>query len=249
MWNMCLFFRQGKVRKPNNRYKHQKQHIHRAWSRKSGDRKWACSFQVYSLREHLQIKFYPSLILDYSVFFYCSFRPLLLWLVFIPRFATFVNSTQCFVKCLNPEVISKVGWVWSSGWTLSWIGLLLLTVTDVSTTAAVVIFRVKMFSLQDWLLRPLPFPATSFQVPHPSACSLPIHMKLVKNTCESSNSPELLCNVKTNILTTLDNVLSALKWHKKTCKRVSMGLTDRRKTAKNLVDSRKNWQILTVSRK
>ena len=32
-------------------------------------------------------------------------------------------------------------------------------------------------------------------------------------------------------------------------KRVSMGLTDRRKTAKNLVDSRKNWKILTVSRK
>ena len=31
--------------------------------------------------------------------------------------------------------------------------------------------------------------------------------------------------------------------------RVSMGLTDRRKTAKKLVDSRKNWKILTVSRK
>ena len=30
---------------------------------------------------------------------------------------------------------------------------------------------------------------------------------------------------------------------------VSMGLTDRRKTAKNLVDSRKNWKIITVSRK
>ena len=27
-----------------------------------------------------------------------------------------------------------------------------------------------------------------------------------------------------------------------------MGLTDRRKTAKNFVDSRKNWKILTVSR-
>ena len=27
-----------------------------------------------------------------------------------------------------------------------------------------------------------------------------------------------------------------------------MGLTDRRKTAKNLVYSRKNWKILTVSR-
>ena len=28
-----------------------------------------------------------------------------------------------------------------------------------------------------------------------------------------------------------------------------MGLTDRRKTAKNLADSRKKWKILTVSRK
>ena len=28
-----------------------------------------------------------------------------------------------------------------------------------------------------------------------------------------------------------------------------MGLTDRRKTAKDLVDSRKNWKILTVNRK
>ena len=28
-----------------------------------------------------------------------------------------------------------------------------------------------------------------------------------------------------------------------------MGLTDRRKTAKNLVDSGKNWKILTISRK
>ena len=28
-----------------------------------------------------------------------------------------------------------------------------------------------------------------------------------------------------------------------------MGLTDRRKTAKNLVDSHKNWKIFTVSRK
>ena len=28
-----------------------------------------------------------------------------------------------------------------------------------------------------------------------------------------------------------------------------MGLTDRRKTAKNLVDSRKNWKILTANRK
>ena len=33
------------------------------------------------------------------------------------------------------------------------------------------------------------------------------------------------------------------------CMRVLMGLTDRRKTAKNLADSRKNWKILTVNRK
>ena len=32
-------------------------------------------------------------------------------------------------------------------------------------------------------------------------------------------------------------------------KRVSMGLTDSRKRAKNLADSRKTWKILTVSRK
>ena len=31
--------------------------------------------------------------------------------------------------------------------------------------------------------------------------------------------------------------------------RASMGLTDKRKTAQNLVDSRKNFKILTVSRK
>ena len=35
----------------------------------------------------------------------------------------------------------------------------------------------------------------------------------------------------------------------KTYSWVSMGLTDRRKTAQNLVDSRKNWNILTVIRK
>ena len=38
----------------------------------------------------------------------------------------------------------------------------------------------------------------------------------------------------------------SFKGHKK---RVSMGLTDRRKTTKNLFDSRKNWKILTVSHK
>ena len=31
--------------------------------------------------------------------------------------------------------------------------------------------------------------------------------------------------------------------------RVLMGLTDRRKKAKKLVDNRKNWKVLTVSRK
>ena len=51
--------------------------------------------------------------------------------------ATIENNT-------NTKHISKVGWVWSSGWTKSWIGLLLLTVTDVSTTFTVVILRVKV---------------------------------------------------------------------------------------------------------
>ena len=37
-------------------------------------------------------------------------------------------------KSLNPGVISKVDWVRSSRWTWSWIGLLLLPVTDVSKT-------------------------------------------------------------------------------------------------------------------
>ena len=55
-------------------------------------------------------------------------------------------STSYTVKSFNPGVISKVGlgWVWSSERTQSWIGLLLLTVTGVSTTCAVVIFRVKV---------------------------------------------------------------------------------------------------------
>ena len=37
--------------------------------------------------------------------------------------------------------------------------------------------------------------------------------------------------------------------HHLSYKRVLMGLTDRRKTAKNLVDSPKDWKILSVSRK
>ena len=55
-------------------------------------------------------------------------------------------STGYTVKSFNLGVISKVGlgWVWSSMRTQSWIGLLLLTVTGVSTTCAVVIFRVKV---------------------------------------------------------------------------------------------------------
>ena len=55
-------------------------------------------------------------------------------------------STSYTVKGFNPGVFLKVGlgWVWSSGRTQSWIGLLLLTVTGVSTTCAVVIFRVKV---------------------------------------------------------------------------------------------------------
>ena len=49
--------------------------------------------------------------------------------------------------------------------------------------------------------------------------------------------PSLVCHLK---LTELEQ---------KRFERVSMGLTDRRKTAMYLVDSRKNWKILTVSRK
>ena len=53
------------------------------------------------------------------------------------------GNMESIVKGLNTGVISKVGWVWSCGWTQSWVGLLLLlTVTDVSKTCAVVIFRV-----------------------------------------------------------------------------------------------------------
>ena len=48
------------------------------------------------------------------------------------------------LKGLDSGVSSEVGWVWSCGWTQSCIGLLLLTVTDVSTTSAVVIFRVNV---------------------------------------------------------------------------------------------------------
>ena len=42
------------------------------------------------------------------------------------------------------SIYLKVVWVWSSRWTYSWIGLYLLTVTDVSMTCAVLIFRVKV---------------------------------------------------------------------------------------------------------
>ena len=42
---------------------------------------------------------------------------------------------------------------------------------------------------------------------------------------------------------------SFLPLHISSYKRVLMGLTDRRKKAKKLVDSRKNWKVLTVNRK
>ena len=43
---------------------------------------------------------------------------------------------------------------------------------------------------------------------------------------------------------------SQFYWASCCCRnRAEMGLTDRRRTAKNLSDSRKNWKILTVSRK
>ena len=45
------------------------------------------------------------------------------------------------------------------------------------------------------------------------------------------------------------NFYSKSYWYPEDLKKVSMGLTDRRKTAKNLADSLKNWKILAVSRK
>ena len=62
----------------------------------------------------------------------------------------FVFCKRRLVLCMysNPlyQVYFVVGWVWSSRWNYSWIhvGLLLLTVTDVPTTCAVVIFWVKV---------------------------------------------------------------------------------------------------------
>ena len=44
------------------------------------------------------------------------------------------------------------------------------------------------------------------------------------------------------------NFRQIVSMSEKTLKRVSMGLTDRRKTAKNLADSLKNWKILAVNR-
>ena len=71
-----------------------------------------------------------------------------------------VYHENSMVLCFLINYLSKkiIGWVWSSGWTLSWIGLLLLTVTDVSTTCAVVIVRVKVSCIMSvdgiilWLL-------------------------------------------------------------------------------------------------
>ena len=56
------------------------------------------------------------------------------------------------VKGFNPGVISQVGWVWSSRWTQSWIGLL-LTVTDVSTTCTVVtLSQSELYHVSWWYL-------------------------------------------------------------------------------------------------
>ena len=56
------------------------------------------------------------------------------------------------VKGFNPGVISQVGWVWLSGWTYSWIGLL-LTVTDVSTTCTVVtLSQRELYHVSWWYL-------------------------------------------------------------------------------------------------
>ena len=72
------------------------------------------------------------------------------------KIKTMINSSRFFLRqCESldwgvvPPLVTAfaVGWVWSSGWTQSWIGLLLLTVTDVSTTFAVVFFRVKVLPL------------------------------------------------------------------------------------------------------
>ena len=130
----------------------------------------------------------------------------------------FISSLQ-LKRTFTHKILSK-----PNPWLLCFLLLFLSTIAAiVSIHSAFCHFcqQHQTFSCQDWLLRPLPFPATSLHVPHPSACYLPLHMKFVKNRCESSYSPELLCSVKTNILTTLNNVLSALKWHKKTCKRLS----------------------------
>ena len=54
--------------------------------------------------------------------------PVRVYMKQIDRLSPFWNL-KAIVKGLNPGVISKVGWFWSSGWTQSWIGLLLLTVT------------------------------------------------------------------------------------------------------------------------
>ena len=56
-----------------------------------------------------------------------------------------LEKNWCEYLCHKELVIIVIiGWVWSSGWMYSWIVLLLLTVTDISTTCAVVIFRVKV---------------------------------------------------------------------------------------------------------
>ena len=86
---------------------------------------------------------------------------------------------------------------------------------------------------------------------HPEYCMSAICFAKLWNTAYCTE----VCMIKT----APHGTVSPQMWSRKsikgwftrpqTCWRVSMGLTDRRKTAKNLVDSRKKWKILTVSRK
>ena len=52
-------------------------------------------------------------------FYYHGHEKYKVWNIF--TFYLIQTYRSCFMKGLNPGVISKVGWVWSSGWTLSWI--------------------------------------------------------------------------------------------------------------------------------
>ena len=61
-----------------------------------------------------------------------------IWLYSKPYYNVYLRIT-----CTKTNIVSKVSWVWWYRLRYSWIGLLLLTVTDVWTTGAVVIFREK----------------------------------------------------------------------------------------------------------